>query len=180
MKQEEIKQRLMRYPSIMQLKPEYGGGWSISDRDMDAFLAEIAKLVDEEFAEAISSALDSYIIQLDAKEAQLAEMREALEWIVQEDNPARCEGDYPDPAFQIRAAVERAEKALSAAPEVLYSFQAPIQQAEPELYGDVVTVWESPRAFLKMYESGLGRLAGKQVKVIVVAKEETKDDLPAD
>jgi len=45
---------------------------------VDLAAAEIAKLVDEEFTEAITTALDSYIIQLDAKEAQLAEMADVL------------------------------------------------------------------------------------------------------
>jgi hypothetical protein len=65
---------------------------SLGLRNVNQAAAAIAEAVDEEFAEAITNALDSYIIQLDARHelndelraentqllAQLAKMREAL------------------------------------------------------------------------------------------------------
>ena len=82
--------------------------------------AEIAKLVEEEFTEATTTALDSYIIQLDAKEAQLAEMREALrsiEWGSYRDGQYFCPwcGYGKSHGHDPRGCVF--EKALSAAPE---------------------------------------------------------------
>ena len=43
----EIRERLMCYPSVMVMKPEYKGGWVVSGRDMESFFAEIAKLFNE-------------------------------------------------------------------------------------------------------------------------------------
>jgi len=38
---ETIKARLMQYPSVMIMKPEYGGGWCIASRDMESFFQEM-------------------------------------------------------------------------------------------------------------------------------------------
>ena len=88
---------------------------------VDEAAAEIAKLVDEEFTEAITTALDSYIIQLDAKEAQLAEMREALEEL--RPSLQTTSKDSFD-QWWIRKLRRIVDKALSAAPEVLWAGEA--------------------------------------------------------
>lgn len=158
MKQEQFER------TIGQLVPAAGS------RNMDYWAgvnnaaAEIAKLVEQEFAEAISKALDSYIIQLDAKEAQLAEMRQLLRGI-------SCELDFALVTYsglppEIKAISKLAKKALSAAPEALWAGEAKLMHWGTD---------EEPFTRLRLWIAGHKGKDGQQVKVIVQAGKEMKD-----
>jgi len=147
--------------------------------------AEIAKLVEEEFAEAISKALDSYIIQLDARRelndelraentellAQLAEMRRWLKPIHE-----LCEHYKDKPGLEKEAYAQiyrLAGYALSAAPvEVLWIFNAKIAHSEE---GEIAQSWII--AEKKPIDERIGK-DDEQVEVFIIRKRDDEKPKP--
>ena len=155
--------------------------------------AEIARLVEEEFAEAISKALDSYIIQLDARRelndelraentellAQLAETQKLAKALREQHDDRSTVGSW-GPAVVLKGTKEcgchlcmMARAALSTAPvEVLWIFNAKIAHSEE---GEIAQSWII--AEKKPIDERIGK-DDEQVEVFIIRKRDDEKPKP--